>query len=255
MSTPGNTRAGVIARAFLDAFARKDIDAALALLAEDVVWHVDGATEVPSVGLLQGKAKIKGWIAQFPDAFEPRGFRTDPIIDGGDEAIVPGWFRYRVRPTGRTVEGDFSMRFRVRDGLIVHYQIFEDSLALAQAFEADLDWPPGHQRIRVNDTVYEYDDVGDGPVVLVLSGRTTSTRYVRSLRGRRCVSIDLSPDDRPARDFADDLALLIREKSWQPVTVVAHGHSSAVATELTTRHPTLAQGEFLGAGRAASPRQ
>jgi len=252
VSTPGNTRAGAIARAFLDAFARKDIDAALALLAEDVVWHVDGATEVPSAGLLQGKARIKAWIAQFPDAFEPRGFRTAPIIDGGGEAIVSGWFRYLVRPTGRTVEGDFSMRFRVRDGLILHYQIFEDSLALAQAFEADVDWPPGRQRIRVNDTVYEYDDVGDGPVVLVLSGRTRSARYVRSLKARRrCVSIDLSPGDRPARDVAGDLALLIREKSWQPVTVVAHGNSSTVATELITRHPTLAQGESSFRDRAA----
>ncbi|WP_291414260.1 nuclear transport factor 2 family protein [Actinophytocola sp.] len=264
--TSNGVGAAAAARAFLDAFAGKDTDAALALLTDDVVWHVDGAPEVPTVGLLQGRARVKEWIEGFPDAFEPRGFRLSPIIDGGTEAIVPGWFRYLVRTTQRTVEGDFTMRFTVRDGLISHYQIYEDSLALALAFAADLTGPPGSQRLRVNDIVYGYDDVGCGPVVLFLSGRDTDrsvfAAHVLALQDRyRCVSLDLPgrgattlpPEGWTPRGVADDLALMIREKGWLSATIVGHAHDAPVGTELATRHPGLVgQLALLPAGDAVT---
>jgi ketosteroid isomerase-like protein len=240
MSTEAGTGPAAVARAFLDAFARRDIDAALALLTEDVVWHVDGAVEVPSVGLYQGRHRIKGWIECFPDAFESRGFRISPMIETSTEAIVPGWFRYLVRPTGRTVEGDFTMHFTVRDGLIHHYRIVEDSLALAQAFEADMVFPPGAHRVRLNETVYDYDDTGEGPVMLFLPD-PAATRPNRPTDTHRCVSVGLPRPDRPAHTVADDLALLIREKNWQPVTVVAHGRGAPVARRLAVHHPDLVE--------------
>lgn len=228
------------ARAFLDAFAGRDTAAALALLAEDVVWHVDGAVEVPSVGLLQGRHRIKDWIEHFPETLEPRGFRTDPMIESATVAVVPGWFRYLVRPTGRTVEGDFTMRFTVYGGLVHHYQITEDSLALAQAYQARMAMPAGTHRIRVNETIYDYDDVGDGPVALFLSSRPATAAAAGTLRDtHRCVSVDLTHLDRPTTTVADDLALLIREKTWQPVTVVTRDQDTAVGQQLAARHPDL----------------
>lgn len=209
-----------VATAFLAAFARRDVDGAVALVAEDAVWQVDGAVAVPSTGLLRGPDRIREWINCFPSAFRSQGFRSEPPVEHGPEALIHGWFAYTILTTGRQVESDFTMRFTVHNGLIHRYQIYEDSLALALAFEADL----SVSRIRLNGTVYTYDETSDGPLVLELpQGRT--------------LSFAIPP--LPADTVAHDLALLIRERGWAPVRLRSHGPGTAVTSALRTHHPAL----------------
>ncbi|MEU2027022.1 alpha/beta fold hydrolase [Streptomyces sp. NPDC016469] len=267
MSTSPVSHPSDVTRAYLDAFGRGDTEAALALLREDVVWHVDGAPEVPTIGLRQGKARIREWMDGFPPAFEPRGFRVFSVADDGDSALVTGWFRYLVRATQSTVEGDFTMRFTVRDGLISHYQIFEDSLALARAFRAEQATAASDARLRVNDTVYAYDDIGEGPVVLFLHGlfldRTVFAAQAGALaEGCRCISVDLpghGGSTWPSQgwtldDIADDIALMVQEKGWGPVTVVGQSQGGMVAMRLAARRPDLvARMALVGTSARAEP--
>lgn len=254
--TPADT-----VRMYLDRFGQADTEGALSLLAEGVVWHVDGAPEVPTIGLRQGKGRIKEWIEVFPDTFEPRGFHLHSLSEDGPEIWVKGWFRYLVRSTRRTVEGDFAMHFTVREGLIRHYQIFEDSLALARAFRAEAPASGAAvstDRVRVNDTVYAFDDTGEGPVVLFLHGlfldRTVFAAQTRALaEGHRCIALDMPGHGSttwPARgwtldDIASDIALLIREKGWGPVTLVGQSQGGMVAARTASRHPELVDGVVL----------
>ncbi|MFG2652472.1 alpha/beta fold hydrolase [Streptomyces sp. NPDC048436] len=263
-----NPRPSDIARAYLDAFGSGDVAAALALLTDDVVWHVDGAPEVPTVGLRQGRARVKEWMEGFPESFEPLGFRISAMADCGSTALATGWFRYRVRATQRTVEGDFTIRFEVRDGRISHYQIYEDSLALAQAFQTDVAAPdPDARRLRVNDTVYAYEDVGEGPVVLFLHGlfldRTIFRSQARELaQDHRCVSVDLPGHGQSTwpiagwtlDDIADDIALMVQERGWGRVALVGHSQGGMVALRLTARHPGMVDRlALLGTSARAEP--
>lgn len=40
-----------VVQAYFDAFGAGNLDGALALLGDDVVWHVDGSVTVPTIGL------------------------------------------------------------------------------------------------------------------------------------------------------------------------------------------------------------
>ncbi|GAA3188180.1 hypothetical protein GCM10010486_65870 [Nonomuraea roseoviolacea subsp. carminata] len=265
--SPSTTPADV-ALAYLDAFGDGDVDSALGLLSQDVIWHVDGAPGVPTVGLRQGRDRVAQWIADFPSTFEPRGGQIFTVTGHGDEAVVCGRFHLLVRATGRTVEGDYAIRFTVRDGKIGRYQIFEDSLALAAAFDtgtAAFTAPPQARQVRVNDTVYGYDDTGSGPVVVFLHGlfadRSMFAAQIRALSDtHRCIGVDLpghGASTWPAGgwtldDIAADIALLIQESHWGPVVVVGQSQGGMIAMRLAARRPDLVRSLVL-TGTSARP--
>ena len=57
------------------------------------------------------------------------------LVDGPD-AVVLGEIRQTARPTGRAYRSRFALHLTVEDGLITRHHVYEDSLAVAQAFGA-----------------------------------------------------------------------------------------------------------------------
>ncbi|MFH9295858.1 nuclear transport factor 2 family protein [Streptomyces sp. NPDC017520] len=58
------------------------------------------------------------------------------LVDGSD-AVVLGEIRQTARPTGRAYLARFALHLTVADGLVTRHHVYEDSLAVAQAFEAE----------------------------------------------------------------------------------------------------------------------
>ncbi len=58
------------------------------------------------------------------------------LIDGND-AVVLGEIRQTARPTRRAYRARFALHLTVEDGLVTRHHVYEDSLAVAQAFEAE----------------------------------------------------------------------------------------------------------------------
>ncbi|NEW40446.1 ketosteroid isomerase [Nocardia cyriacigeorgica] len=56
------------------------------------------------------------------------------LVDGAD-AVILGEIRQTARPTGRAYRSRFAMHVTVDDGLITRHHVYEDSLAVAQAFD------------------------------------------------------------------------------------------------------------------------
>ncbi|MFF3209172.1 nuclear transport factor 2 family protein [Streptomyces sp. NPDC002886] len=56
------------------------------------------------------------------------------LIDGND-AVVLGEIRQTARPTGRAYRARFALHLTVEDGLVTRHHVYEDSLAVAQAFD------------------------------------------------------------------------------------------------------------------------
>jgi ketosteroid isomerase-like protein len=50
---------------------------------------------------------------------------------------VLGEIRQTARPTGRAYRARFALHLTVEDGLVTRHHVYEDSLAVAQAFEAE----------------------------------------------------------------------------------------------------------------------
>lgn len=56
------------------------------------------------------------------------------LIDGND-AVVLGEIRQTARSTGRAYRARFALHLTIDDGLVTRHHVYEDSLAVAQAFD------------------------------------------------------------------------------------------------------------------------
>lgn len=58
--------AGQVVQNYLDTFFKKDVEKTLECLTDDMLWKVQGAPEVPTIGFRQGKDQVCEWMALFP---------------------------------------------------------------------------------------------------------------------------------------------------------------------------------------------
>ena len=59
------------------------------------------------------------------------------ILVDGAEAVVLGEIRQTAGATGRAYRARFALHLTVEDGLVVRHHVYEDSLAVARAFEPE----------------------------------------------------------------------------------------------------------------------
>ncbi|MFD7163900.1 nuclear transport factor 2 family protein [Streptomyces violascens] len=59
------------------------------------------------------------------------------LVDGND-AVVLGEIRQTARSTGRAYTARFALHLTVEQGLVTRHHVYEDSLAVARAFDAGI---------------------------------------------------------------------------------------------------------------------
>ena len=126
---------GQVVQHYLDTFFAKDVERTLDCLTDDVVWKVQGAAELPTVGQRRGKDAVRAWLAAFPQHFKPLAFRIDRMFENGQQVVVTGDLTHQILSTGRTFSSDFAAVCTVRDNKISAYAFLEDSYALWQSFQ------------------------------------------------------------------------------------------------------------------------
>jgi ketosteroid isomerase-like protein len=120
-------------RGAYEAFARGDLEGALASMDEEIVWHQ--AEGLPHGGTYQGLAAVRA------NVFDPiedewwEGFRADPdeVIGVGDDVVVIGRYRARAKETGRALDIPFAHLWRFRNGRAVRFHQFTDTRGWVEA--------------------------------------------------------------------------------------------------------------------------
>ena len=115
--------AEVVTRYF-EALSSGDVDAAVALVAEDSDFRTPMAS-------LEGRDAIRGYLAAFDDAFPEGSYRIATVAAEGIYVAthvgpLPLPDGSRLEPTGRTVSTPFVTMFRVVDGDIVSHRPYWD---------------------------------------------------------------------------------------------------------------------------------
>jgi len=122
-------------QAFYEAFGEGDLDAAMAVFADDV------RVTDPDLGTVEGRVALRGYLnglkAPLPDA------RADieRTFEAGDTVIVEGRFRGtntgplagpdgELPPTGRAVDLPFADFSQLSEGKIVEYRTYYDQATL-----------------------------------------------------------------------------------------------------------------------------
>ena len=116
-----------IVRRSYEAFARGDLDAVLADMADEIIW--EQAQGLPHGGVYNGLAEVRrsvfdpldrDWWAEFSAV-------PDEVLDAGSEVVVLGRYRGTAKGTGRRLDVPFVHVWTLRDGKAVRFRQFLDT--------------------------------------------------------------------------------------------------------------------------------
>lgn len=121
-------------RALYAAFAKGDMPAALATMAPDIVWNeaenYPYADRNPYVG---PEGVLHGVFARIGGDWDGFSAISDEFIDGGDTVVSLGHYGGVNKATGKTMRAQFAHVFRVKNGKIIGFQQYADTLGTAIA--------------------------------------------------------------------------------------------------------------------------
>ncbi len=121
--------------AFMGAMGSGDSATVAALMADDMVWHNEGDTSLPWIGVWEGKQKIFEFMGIFGENFQTTAWDNADAFASGDTVAVFGKMNAITTKSGKeTGEFTFALRAKVRDGKVVLWHWFEDSFAVSQAY-------------------------------------------------------------------------------------------------------------------------
>ncbi|MER6033970.1 nuclear transport factor 2 family protein [Streptomyces sp. NPDC001835] len=135
-------------RAVVDELLRRigggEPESIAAMYAEQVDWKLDwpeaehGRPSTPWIRHRATRADASAHFRELAEHHAPGQASTEieRILVDGTDAVVIGEIRQTARSTGRAYRARFALHLTVEDGLVTRHHVYEDSLAVAQAFDA-----------------------------------------------------------------------------------------------------------------------
>jgi ketosteroid isomerase-like protein len=125
-----------IVRSILDAFNRRDWDAAFRDQRPDV--ELTTPPRGPNAGTYRGREKIQGFWEEMFTAFEAWTSEPEELIESGDQVVVVA--KTRMRPSGSSaeIERRNGSLWTIRDGMVVSMRVFakpEEAIEAARLSE------------------------------------------------------------------------------------------------------------------------
>ncbi|GAA2234490.1 nuclear transport factor 2 family protein [Promicromonospora sukumoe] len=125
-----------VAEQFVERLGRQDQDGIQELFAPEIDWHVPGSDDLPWTGRRSRREEVAPYFTTMWPVFEPGKSQVELeriIVDGGDVMLL-GIFTHTVAANGEEFTTPSAMHLQVQDGQIVRMHLYEDTLAVHQAF-------------------------------------------------------------------------------------------------------------------------
>ncbi|MBI3440058.1 MAG: nuclear transport factor 2 family protein [Proteobacteria bacterium] len=123
-----------VVRGMYAAFQRGDIPTVLAAMAPDIVWNeAEGfpyADKNPYVG---PEAILQGVFARLGGEWDGFSVKEEQLIDAGDTIVTLGRYGGAPKVTGKKINAQFAHVWRFKNGKVVGFQQYTDTLQAAQA--------------------------------------------------------------------------------------------------------------------------
>jgi ketosteroid isomerase-like protein len=121
-----------VVSSFYNAIDTGDIPAGLALIAADCAWtEMEG---FPYRGTYHGPdAVLENVFARIGSEWDGFALAVDEVLDAGDRAVGVGTYSGVFKATGKPMKARVVHVFRIRDGQIVAFEQFTDTLEVATA--------------------------------------------------------------------------------------------------------------------------
>src|SRR5215471_17609368 len=91
---------------------RGDISTRMSLVTDDFDLIFFGSEKIPWAGRWRGKGPLGRYLGRIADALEFQAFSPDEFIAAGNDIVVLGHERCRVRATGKVVDASWAHVWR-----------------------------------------------------------------------------------------------------------------------------------------------
>ena len=115
------------------AVGRGDIPGVLDLLAEEVVWTVQGPAAIPFAGTFHGRDGVATFLRRVGETLSFEQFEPHTVIAQGTTVVVLGSERSHAHGSGLTVAMEWAHVYTLGNGRITAFRAFEDTAALVAA--------------------------------------------------------------------------------------------------------------------------
>ncbi|MCX4850251.1 nuclear transport factor 2 family protein [Streptomyces sp. NBC_00893] len=143
LETPTTTRS--VVEELLRRIGEGDPDRIAELYAERGDWKLDwpesehGRAATPWIRHRCTRSDAAAHYRELAEHHVPgqEATKVERVLVDGDDAVVLGEIRQTARLTGRAYRARFALHLTVQHGLVTRHHVYEDSLAVAQAFNAE----------------------------------------------------------------------------------------------------------------------
>ena len=121
---------------FLERLTAGDADGLSDLFAVDIDWFVPGSVDLPWTGRRSKSGDVSVYFrTMWPHFIAGKSeSKLEKIIIEDNDAVVFARFTHYVKSTGRGFETEAALHFTILEGKIVRMHLYEDTLAVANAF-------------------------------------------------------------------------------------------------------------------------
>jgi uncharacterized protein len=126
-----------IVKDFFAAMSSGDIQALLALAAEDIEWIIPGEGW-PLTGTHRGHEGLTDLLQKASETLETSYPKPFEFVAQGERVLVIGFAKGKIIATNKTFKDDWVFAITVRNGKLTNIREYIDTLALARASEMSL---------------------------------------------------------------------------------------------------------------------
>jgi uncharacterized protein len=136
-STKNQKTTEELVASFMDRLGERDAEGIGELFADEIDWYVPGSEALPWTGSRSRREDVAEYFRTLWAAFVP-GQSTATVgklVIDGDDAAVFSSFSHTVAKNGRRLKTPAALRLTTANGQIVRMHLYEDTLAVHQAFK------------------------------------------------------------------------------------------------------------------------
>lgn len=127
-----------VAEQFLERLGGQDSHGIQELFSEEIDWHVPGSDALPWTGRRTRREEVAPYFTtMWPHFAHGRSevVMERVIVDGGDVVLL-AVFTHTTAASGKEFTTPVAMHLEIEDGRIVRMHLYEDTLTVAEAFDA-----------------------------------------------------------------------------------------------------------------------
>jgi len=113
--------------ALFAAFGAGDLAGVLALVSPEAEWRIPGPELIPFAGTHRGPEGVRHYLESLVGTLEFLAFELLVTLSQGEQVVVQGREVCRVRRNGARFENRWLSLWRVRNGLVVSLEMYEDT--------------------------------------------------------------------------------------------------------------------------------